>query len=82
MKIIKSIKGFKQVFDTGDTFSIEEYTGSTTGLEPLHHTSDMTDYEYLKQFFPEGHSIFLDFGNSFYYILIVNNVSFQREEKN
>lgn len=69
MRIIKSIKGFKQLFDTGDTSSIKEYAGSTTGLESLHHTSDITDYEYLNQFFPEDHSIFLDFGDSFYYVL-------------
>jgi hypothetical protein len=67
MKIVKSIKGFKHVFDTNKVSSIEEYTESITGLEPLHHTSDMTDYEYLKQFFPEDHSIFLDFGDSFYW---------------
>ena len=68
MKIVKSTKGFKQTFDT-NTLSIEEYTGSTTQLEPLHHTSDITDYEYLKKFFPEDHSIFLGFGDSFYYVL-------------
>lgn len=69
MRIVKSVKGFRQVFDTGDTSSIEEYTGSIVELEPLHQTSDMTDYEYLKQFFPEGHSIFLGFSDSFYYVL-------------
>jgi transcriptional regulator with XRE-family HTH domain len=69
MKIVKSTKGFRQVFDTGNTSSIGEYAGSTTGLDPLHHTSYMTDYEYLKQFFPENHSIFLDFDDSFYYVL-------------
>lgn len=69
MKIVKSIKGFKQIFETNDASYIEEYTGSIVELEPLHHTSDMTDYEYLKQFFPEGHSIFFGFSDSFYYVL-------------
>lgn len=68
MKIVKSIKGFKQVFDTNNTSSIEEYAGSVAELKPLHHTSDITDNEYLKQFFPEDHSIFLEFGDSFYYV--------------
>jgi hypothetical protein len=69
MKIVKSIGGFKQVFDTNNVSSIEEYTRGITELEPLHHTSDMTDYEFLKQFFPEDHSIFLEFGTSFFYVL-------------
>jgi hypothetical protein len=68
MKIVKSNTGIKQVFDT-DTLFVEQYKGSITELKPLHHTSDMTDYEYLKQFFPENHSIFSEFGDSFYYVL-------------
>ena len=68
MKIVKSNAGIKQVFDS-DTLSVEQYKGSIAELKPLHHTSDMTDYEFLKQFFPENHSIFFEFGVSFYYIL-------------
>jgi len=69
MKIVKVHIGFKLVYDTDDISTIKEYTENTRDLQPLHHTHNITDYKYLIQFFPENHSIFFDFGNSFYYVL-------------
>lgn len=70
MKIVKSNAGIKKVFDT-DTLSVEYYKQSTAELTPLHHyhPHDLTDYEFLKKFFPENHSIFFEFGSSYYYVL-------------
>ena len=69
MKIIKSTAGISQIFDTDDILSVEYYKKNTIELIPFHHTHELTDYEFLKQFFPEEHRIFFDFGNSFYYAL-------------
>jgi hypothetical protein len=69
MKIVKSNAGLKQVFNTDDLLSVEQYYGNIGVLMALHHTHDKTDYDFLKQFFPEDHSIFFDFGTSFFYVL-------------
>lgn len=69
MKIVKSNAGINQIFDTDNTMSVEYYKKSTVDLIPFHHTHELTDYEFLKQFFPEDHRIFYDFGNSFFYVL-------------
>lgn len=68
MKIVKSNAGIKKICDT-DTLSVEYYNGNTINLKPLHHTAKLTDYEFLKQYFPEDHYIFIDFGNSYFYVL-------------
>ena len=36
---------------------------------PLHHTHNMTDFEFLRQYFNENHKIFTNFSQSFYYKL-------------
>lgn len=69
MKIVKSNVGIDQIFDTNDISYVGYYKESTIDLRPFHHTHRHTDYEFLKQFFPENHSIFSDFGNSFFYLL-------------
>jgi hypothetical protein len=38
-------------------------------LFALHHKHNMTDYDFLKQYFPLNHSIFEDLKESFYYII-------------
>jgi hypothetical protein len=68
MRIVKSNAGIEQIFDT-DTLSVEVYVEGTRELKPLHHTHALSDYEFLKQFFPEEHRIFFDFGNSFFYVI-------------
>jgi len=69
MKIVKSNRGIKQIFDTENILSVEYYKKSTIDLIPFHHTHELTDFEFLKQFFPEDHRIFSDFGTSFFYVL-------------
>ena len=42
MKIVKSNAGIKQIFDTDDLLSVEQYYGSIGILMALHHTHDKT----------------------------------------
>jgi hypothetical protein len=68
MKILKS--NTKEVFDTENVNFKGVYDGMTSdNLRPMHHSHELTDYEFLKQYFPLDHSIFIDFSKSFYYIL-------------
>jgi hypothetical protein len=68
MKILKS--NTKEVFDTENINSIEIYKGNSSDKsKPLHHCHELTDYEFLQQYFPLNHSIFNEFPQSFYYII-------------
>ena len=69
MKIIKSNNGLTTLFDPDNITISTPYHGKTTELMPLHHYHSMTDYEFLKQYFPENHHIFIDFEKSYYFIL-------------
>lgn len=68
MRILKS--NTKEVFDTSDINFKETFTGKTPeNSMALHQNHDMTDLEFLQQFFPNEHSIFSGFSNSYFYIL-------------
>jgi hypothetical protein len=69
MKILKS--NTKEVFDTDNVNLKEVYQGKRTdNLKPLHHSHELTDYEFLKQYFTLDHSIFIRFSDSYYYIIV------------
>ena len=42
---------------------------------PLHHVHAMTDYEFLRQYYPEDHQIFDDFGDSYYYVAVDSKIA-------
>lgn len=68
MKILKL--NTKEVFDTENVNLIEIYQGKKPDIsKALHQNHELTDYEFLQQFFPLNHSIFTGFSSSFYYIL-------------
>ena len=66
MKILKS--NTNQIFDTENP-SVIEFCKDKSVLKtnPLHHQNDLTDYEFLKKYFPLNHEIFSDFGSSYFY---------------
>jgi hypothetical protein len=71
MKIIKSNYGNKTIYDTSDILTRERFSGNFSELgklPPLHQTHNCSDYEFLKKFFPEEHSIFIDFSESYFYV--------------
>lgn len=68
MKIIKSNQGVSQLFDSEDITISRPYLEKTRELQPLHLSLNMTDFEFLQQWFPKNHMIFLDFSNSYYYL--------------
>lgn len=70
MKIIKSNNGLTTLFDPDNITISTPYHGKTTELMPLHHYHSMTDYEFLKQYFPENHHIFIDFEKAYYFVQI------------
>jgi|WetSurMetagenome_2_1015567.scaffolds.fasta_scaffold2117590_1 hypothetical protein len=73
MKILKS--NTKEVFDTENPDLIEKFNGQKPGiLAALHQNHELTDYEFLQQYFPLNHSIFEGFSKSFYYIIPNNQI--------
>ena len=68
MKILKS--NTKEVFDTDNLNSIKRYEGNAPEIsKALHQNHNMTDYDFLKQYFPLNHAIFEDFKESYYYLI-------------
>ena len=68
MKILKS--NTKEVFDTENLNSIKRFEDKSPGIsQALHQNHNMTDYEFLKQYFPLNHTIFEDFKESYYYVI-------------
>lgn len=66
MKILKS--NTKEVFCTQDPGFRERYTGPIPEVQDaLHHQHRTTDFEFLRQFFPEEHRIFENFRQSYYF---------------
>lgn len=57
------------VFDTENPAFQAGFSGETRTLKPLTYSHELLDYDFLKQFFPLDHSIFEDFGHSFFYVL-------------
>jgi len=70
MKILK--KPDCVIFDTLNVNKIKQNPCPNYGRPiPLHHFSDKTDFEFLKEHFKEDHRILKDFGNSYYFYLSV-----------
>ena len=68
MLILKRTRGFGVIFDTENIeFSTNSDAKPHTDMS-LHLHHKITDYAFLRQFFPESHKIFKEFGASFYYI--------------
>ncbi|WP_432223109.1 hypothetical protein ACRASX_16320 (plasmid) [Flavobacterium sp. TMP13] len=57
------------IFDTLDKEYFKIYPLNTSVLTPLNHSEDKPDVEYLKQFFPKGHMIFIYFSNAYFYTI-------------
>lgn len=57
------------IFDTLDKEYFKTYTLNTSVLIPLNHSVDKTDWEYLKQFFPKDHMIFMYFSSAYFYTI-------------
>lgn len=72
MKILKKPSGI--IYNTLDIDSREynPFKGFGNPI-PLHHfrTDNKTDFEFLSEYFPKGHPIFIDFVNSYFYYLSV-----------
>jgi len=68
MKILKS--NTNEIYDTDQVGVIEFFEGKKENLTPLHHAHAKLDIEFLKDFFPEQHRIFDNFGQSYYYVLL------------
>jgi len=74
MKILKS--NTKEVFDTDNINLKEIYSAMRPDISnALHHNHELTDYDFLQQYFPENHPIFNEFSSSFYYIIPRNQIS-------
>lgn len=73
MKIIKSNNGLTTLFDPDNITISAPYDGKVTELIPLHHYHSMTDYEFLRQYFPDNHYIFIDFEKAYYFMLKQKN---------
>ena len=69
MKILKSNTNTNEVFDTRDIdyLSYASDRRAWMDLKPLHSVNRVTDHEFLSRHFPPEHSIFRDFGESYYY---------------
>lgn len=68
MLILKS--NTNEVFDTSNLLSIKRYKGVKPDVsKALHQNHNITDYDFLKQYFPLSHKIFEDFRESFYYVI-------------
>jgi hypothetical protein len=73
MKILKS--NTKEVFDTDNISTIEIYKGQKPETSnALHQNHELTDYEFLQQYFPLNHPIFNKFSAYFYYIITKEQV--------
>lgn len=68
MKILKRPNGI--IFDNLNLEKKEynPYSGFGNPI-PLHHFHEKTDFEFLSDHFPKDHSIFNNFGNSYFYII-------------
>jgi hypothetical protein len=72
MMILKKHNGEGWVFNPNEPQTIiyfPERVGYSEKI-PLHHTHTITDYEYLRQYFEEGHHIYDNFHSSFYFLLV------------
>jgi hypothetical protein len=69
MKILKS--NTLQVFDTDDINFIQSYKGNEPSdiSKSLHHNHELTDHDFLSEYFPANHQIFNDFSKSFYWVV-------------
>jgi len=68
MKILKS--NTNEIYDTDQLGVIESFEGKKDKLTLLHHAHAKLDIDFLKEFFPESHRIFENFGHSYYYVLL------------
>ena len=70
MKILKRPVGW--IFDTDNPDAIiEGQSEKVSGLKPLHHTTDKTDYDFISQYFIRENPIWENFGNSYFYCVSV-----------
>jgi len=69
MKILKRIRGVGIVFDTENIESAIPSDEKPDVKKSLHLNHKTTDYEFLREFYPVFHPIFIEFGKSFYYVV-------------
>jgi hypothetical protein len=75
MKIVKkyynSVFNMNQIviFDTLDIEYFKIYPLNTSVLIPLNHSVDKPDWDYLKQFFPKDHLVFMYFSSAYFYTI-------------
>lgn len=70
MKILKNPNAI--IYDTEniDSKELNPHKGYGNPI-PLHHFHQKTDYEFLNEYFPNEHPIFINFSQSYYYYLSV-----------
>jgi hypothetical protein len=69
MKILKRTNGYGMLFDTENIDFLAHSNIIPDTQKSLHMHHQMTDYDFLRQFFPERHPIFMLFGESFFYVV-------------
>ena len=67
MKILKRTKGIGEIFDTANLHFLVNSDAKPSTDKALHKNHNTTDHEFLSQFFPEGHPIFIQFSDSYFY---------------
>lgn len=71
MKILKRINGYGEIFDT----ELPDMEAIKSNLKPetkyaLHMHHNTSDLIFLRQYFDKGHPVFIQFEQSFYYVII------------
>jgi len=73
MKILKKPENI--IFDTDNPEKIEINSDHVKSSIPLHHSTSMTDWDFLSLYFKSKdenkHPIFMNFGESYFYCLSV-----------
>jgi hypothetical protein len=67
MKILCRVNGSGFLYDTENPDYCEKSDIKPDTKRSLHLSHRMTDYTFLRQFFPEKHRIFLQFSSSYFY---------------
>ena len=67
MKILKRTNGSGLLFDTENPDYCEKSDIKPDVSQALHQSHEMTDRDFLRQYYPEKHPIFILFGDSYYY---------------
>jgi hypothetical protein len=75
MKILKRTRGIGIIYDTEDTTTATPSTENPSHTQWLCNHVRMTEFNFLSQYFPKGHPIFILFGESYFYVITQNQAA-------